>query len=90
MLQSSFFKQWQGPNRYNIFENLDTEIINLPDLLRRELSPDKLSQIAQVQPVSRLPPAVLGKVYYGVLKDGMLVIIKALRLLGPGNAGVLT
>jgi len=28
MLQSAFFKQWKSPNRYNIFENLDTEIIN--------------------------------------------------------------
>ena len=78
MLQSEFFKQWESPNRYNIFENLDSEIINLPKLLQKELSPDKLSKIAQVQPES-FAAGSFGQVYYGVLRDGTPVIIKALR-----------
>lgn len=78
MLQSEFFKQWKSPNRYNIFENLDTEIINLPQLLQRELSPAKLAQIAQVQP-QPFAAGSFGQVYYGVLRDGTPIIIKALR-----------
>jgi hypothetical protein len=78
MLQSEFFKQWESPNRYNIFENLDTEIINLPKLLQSELSPSKLSQIAQVQP-EPFAAGSFGQVYYGILRDGTPVIVKALR-----------
>jgi len=78
MLQSEFFNQWQSPNRYNIFENLDTELINLPKLLQKELKPELLSQIAQVQPQS-FAAGSFGQVYYGVLRDGTPVIIKALR-----------
>ena len=78
MLQSDFFKQWKSPNRYNIFENLDTEIINLPQLLQKELPPSKLAQIAQVQP-QPFAAGSFGQVYYGVLRDGTPIIIKALR-----------
>jgi len=78
MLQSEFFKQWQSPNRYNIFENLDTEIINLPKLLQKELSPTKLAKIAQVQP-QPFAAGSFGQVYFGALRDGSPVVIKALR-----------
>lgn len=78
MLQSAFFKQWKSPNRYNIFENLDTEIINLPQLLQRELPPETLAKIAQVQP-EPFAAGSFGQVYYGLLRDGKPIIIKALR-----------
>ncbi len=78
MLQSEFFKQWKSPNRYNIFENLDTEIINLPKLLQKELKPEVLAQIAQVQP-QPFAAGSFGQVYFGILRDGTPVIIKALR-----------
>lgn len=78
MLQSDFFKQWKSSARYNIFENLDTEIINLPELLQKELPAEKLAQIAQVQP-QPFAAGSFGQVYYGVLRDGTPVIIKALR-----------
>ncbi len=78
MLQSEFFKQWKSPNRYNIFENLDTEIIDLPKLLQKELKPALLAQIAQVQP-QPFAAGSFGQVYFGVLRDGTPVIIKALR-----------
>lgn len=78
MLQSEFFKQWQSPNRYNIFENLDTEIINLPKLLQNELKPSTLSQIAQVQP-QPFAAGSFGQVYFGVLRNGNPIVIKALR-----------
>ena len=78
MLQSEFFKQWKSPNRYNIFENLDTEIINLPKLLQKELTPSSFAQIAQVQP-QPFAAGSFGQVYFGVLRDGTPIIIKALR-----------
>ncbi|HXB12662.1 MAG TPA: AarF/ABC1/UbiB kinase family protein, partial [Bacteroidia bacterium] len=78
MLQSAFFKQWKSPNRFNIFENLDTELINLPQLLQKELPPAKLAKIALVQP-QPFAAGSFGQVYYGQLRDGTPVIIKALR-----------
>ena len=78
MLQSEFFKQWKSPNRYNIFENLDTEIINLPKLLQKELTKEKLAHIAQVQP-QPFAAGSFGQVYFGVLRNGQPVIIKAMR-----------
>src|SRR5665213_2490515 len=78
MLQSEFFRQWQSPNRYNIFENLDTELIDLPKLLQNELEPELLAQIAQVQP-QPFAAGSFGQVYFGVLRDGTPVVIKALR-----------
>lgn len=78
MLQSSFFKQWDSPNRYNIFENLDTELVRLPELLSRELPKSKLAKIAQIQP-QPFAAGSFGQVYYGTLRDGTPVIIKVLR-----------
>lgn len=78
MLQSDFFKQWDSPNRYNIFENLDTELINLPELLQKELPHSKLSMISQVQP-QPFAAGSFGQVYFAVLRDGTPVVIKAIR-----------
>ncbi|HUD06276.1 MAG TPA: AarF/ABC1/UbiB kinase family protein [Candidatus Saccharimonadales bacterium] len=78
LLQSEFFKQWDNPNRYNIFENLDTEMIDLPTLLQKELPKSKLAQIAQVQP-QPFAAGSFGQVYFGALRDGSPIIIKALR-----------
>jgi serine/threonine protein kinase len=78
MLQSDFFKQWQSPNRYNIFENLDTELIDIQALLQKELPADKLAQIAQIQP-EPFAAGSFGQVYFAYLRDGTPVIIKALR-----------
>lgn len=78
MLQSEFFKQWQSPARLNIFENLDTEIINIDEFLSKELSPEKLTEIYQVQP-QPFAAGSFGQVYFGKLKDGSPIIIKVLR-----------
>jgi hypothetical protein len=78
MLQSEFFKQWDSPNRYNVFENLDTELVNLPQMLQRELPKSKIAQIAQVQP-EPFAAGSFGQVYFGYLRDGSPVIIKVLR-----------
>jgi hypothetical protein len=78
MLQSEFFKQWSSPNRLNIFENLDSELINITDVLKSELSPPRLDNISQVQP-QPFAAGSFGQVYYGTLKDGTPIIIKVLR-----------
>jgi len=78
LLRSEFMRKWQSPNRNNIFENLDTEIIDLPALLKRELPKEKLGEIAQIQP-QPFAAGSFGQVYYGQLRDGSPIIIKALR-----------
>ena len=78
MLQSEFFKQWTSPSRLNIFENLDSELIDIGSVLRAELSPSKLSNITQIQP-QPFAAGSFGQVYYGTLKDTTPVIIKVLR-----------
>lgn len=78
MLQSDFFKRWSNPNRFNIFENLDTEIIKLPEVLQKELPKSKLAEISQVQP-QPFAAGSFGQVYFGTLRDGTPIIIKVLR-----------
>jgi len=78
MLQSEFFKQWTSPSRLNIFENLDSELLDINQILRNELSSSNLAQIGQVQP-QPFAAGSFGQVYYGSLKDGSPVIIKVLR-----------
>src|SRR5262245_17813822 len=78
MLRSEMMRRWHNPKRNNVFENLDTELIDLPALLRQELPPHKLGQIAQVQP-EPFAAGSFGQVYYGTLRDGSPIIIKALR-----------
>ena len=78
MLQSEFFKQWSSPSRLNIFENLDSELLNIEQVLRSELSSSELANISQVQPQS-FAAGSFGQVYYGSLKDGTPIIIKVLR-----------
>ncbi|HEY5268672.1 MAG TPA: AarF/ABC1/UbiB kinase family protein [Candidatus Saccharimonadales bacterium] len=78
MLQSEFFKQWSSPSKLNIFENLDSELINIGEFLRAELSPSKLANISQVQP-QPFAAGSFGQVYYGTLDDGTPIIIKVLR-----------
>ena len=78
MLQSEFFKQWTSPSRLNIFENLDSEMLNIEQVLRNELSSSELAKIGQVQPQS-FAAGSFGQVYYASLKDGTPIIIKVLR-----------
>ena len=78
MLQSEFFKQWTSPSRLNIFENLDSEMLNIENILRSELNTTELAKIGQVQPQS-FAAGSFGQVYYATLKDGTPIIIKVLR-----------
>ncbi len=78
LLRSEVMKRWHSPGRLKIFENLDTEHLDIVSILRQELSPDKLSQISGVQP-QPFAAGSFGQVYYGQHINGKPVIIKVLR-----------
>lgn len=78
LLRSAVLKRWHNPDRLKIFENLDTEPLDLIDILQHELSPEKLSQITGVQP-QPFAAGSFGQVYYGQHINGKPIIIKVLR-----------
>lgn len=78
LLRSKFFRQWQSSDRLKIFENLDSEPIDIVSLLRKELKPQELQHITLVQP-QPFAAGSFGQVYYGQLDNGQPIIIKVLR-----------
>lgn len=78
LLQSKFLRKWKNSDRLKIFENLDSEPIDIVDLLRHELTTKKLAQITMVQPQA-FAAGSFGQVYYGQLANGQPIIIKVLR-----------
>lgn len=78
LLRSKVMKKWHNPEKLRIFENLDSEPINIGALLQHELSKEKLQQIALVQP-EPFAAGSFGQVYYAQLRNGKPVIIKVLR-----------
>lgn len=78
MLQSKIMEQWKSPNRLKIFENVETEPLDVVEILRSELGPQKLKKITLVQP-QPFAAGSFGQVYYGQHVDGTPIIIKVLR-----------
>jgi hypothetical protein len=78
MLNGAIMKRWTNPNRMKIFENLDTEPLDIVQILRSELSPAQLGQIALIQP-EPFAAGSFGQVYFGQHKNGKQIIIKVLR-----------
>jgi hypothetical protein len=78
MLQSKFLRKWQSADRLKIFENLDSEPIDVVELLRHELTPQQLAKISLIQPQA-FAAGSFGQVYYGQLANGQPIIIKVLR-----------
>jgi predicted unusual protein kinase regulating ubiquinone biosynthesis (AarF/ABC1/UbiB family) len=78
MLQSQVMRKWHSPNRLKIFENLESEQIDIVGLLRKELGADRLKQIALVQP-EPFAAGSFGQVYYGQHVNGKPIIVKVLR-----------
>lgn len=78
LLKSALMKNWRSPNRLNIFENLESEPINIQQMLRSELSGAKLSHIAAVGP-EPFAAGSFGQVYFGQHADGTQIVIKVLR-----------
>jgi len=78
LLRSKIMRQWSNPERLKIFENLDSEPLDIMAILRHEIAPDALRQIAGVQP-QPFAAGSFGQVYYGQLSNGKPIVIKILR-----------
>ncbi|MCA9332988.1 AarF/ABC1/UbiB kinase family protein [Candidatus Saccharibacteria bacterium] len=78
LLRSTVMRNWHNPEKLRIFENLDSEPIDVVSVLRRELLPENLSQIKSIQP-QPFAAGSFGQVYYGIHNNGNPIIIKVLR-----------
>src|SRR5690606_23305520 len=78
LLKSSLMKNWRSPNRLNIFENLESEPLNIQDILRAELGPQKVQQLVAISP-EPFAAGSFGQVYYGQHADGTQIVVKVLR-----------
>lgn len=78
LLNSPIMKKWHSPNRLRIFENVESETMDIVQILRSELPPERLAQIALVQP-KPFAAGSFGQVYYGQHVNGKNIIIKVLR-----------
>lgn len=78
LLQSDIVKRWQNPDKMKIFESVDIEPLNINNILRHELKPSQLAQIALVQP-QPFAAGSFGQVYYAQHVNGKPIIIKVLR-----------
>ncbi|MEO5627386.1 MAG: AarF/ABC1/UbiB kinase family protein [Candidatus Saccharimonadales bacterium] len=78
LLRSKFLRKWQNPDRLKIFENLESEPLDIVKLLRHELPADKLAKVTMIQP-QPFAAGSFGQVYYGTLDNGQPIIIKVLR-----------
>lgn len=77
LLRSEAMRRWHHPERLNIFENLDSEPLDIVTILQNELG-DKVHDIAGVQP-EPFAAGSFGQVYYAQHSDGTPVIIKVMR-----------
>ncbi|HSW79581.1 MAG TPA: AarF/UbiB family protein [Candidatus Saccharimonadales bacterium] len=78
MFNSPAMKRWNSPARLKIFENLDSQPLDIVSVLRHELPPEKLQQIVLVQP-EPFAAGSFGQVYMAQHANGQKIIIKALR-----------
>lgn len=78
LLRSQVMKKWHNPEKLRIFENLDSEPLQIGPLLQHELGKGELSQFSMIQP-EPFAAGSFGQVYYAQLRNGQPVIIKVLR-----------
>lgn len=78
LLRSEIMQRWHNPNRLKIFENVDSEPLNISTYLQQKLSPDQIANIDWIQP-EPFAAGSFGQVYYAQLKNGKQVVIKVLR-----------
>jgi serine/threonine protein kinase len=78
LFTTPMMKRWRSPNRLKIFENLGYQPIDVIALLRKDLRPAQLTQIALIQP-EPFAAGSFGQVYLGQHADGTRIIIKVLR-----------
>jgi hypothetical protein len=78
MFNTPIMRHWQSPSRLKIFENLDSEPLDVVRILRHELPPERLKDIVLIQP-QPFAAGSFGQVYLGQHTSGQKVIIKVLR-----------
>lgn len=78
LLRSSLMRDWQSNDRLKIFENLESEPLDIQAILQAELPPASVGQIASISPTP-FAAGSFGQVYYGTLQDGTQVVVKLLR-----------
>ncbi len=78
LLKSSFMRDWQSSDRLRIFENLESEPLDINQILRQELTPRQLARISAINPTP-FAAGSFGQVYFANLDDGSQVIVKLLR-----------
>lgn len=78
LLRSEFMRHWDSPERLRVFENLDTEPIDINRFLAKELTADKLREITALNP-EPFAAGSFGQVYYGTHISGKPIIVKVLR-----------
>lgn len=78
LLKSTLMKNWRSANKLNIFENLESEPLDIHQILRTELKGNKIQQIAAISP-EPFAAGSFGQVYFGTHADGTQIVVKALR-----------
>ncbi len=78
LLKSKMMKNWQSANKLNIFENLESEPLDIQAILHQELGPTKVKQITAISP-EPFAAGSFGQVYYAQHVDGSQIIVKVLR-----------
>ena len=78
LLKSKMMKNWQSVNKLNIFENLESEPLDIQAILHQELGPTKVKQITAISP-EPFAAGSFGQVYYAQHVDGSQIIVKVLR-----------
>lgn len=78
LLNTSVMRRWHNPAKLRIFENLDTEPMDIVQILQTELRPEQLQQIALIQP-EPFAAGSFGQVYLAQHQNGKRIIVKVLR-----------
>lgn len=78
LLQLPMMKLWDGKRRFDVYENVPIDLIDVDAFLRKHLSPSELSKIKNVS-LEPFASGSFGQVYKGTLKSGDEVVFKLLR-----------
>ncbi|MCA9349054.1 hypothetical protein KC878_02830, partial [Candidatus Saccharibacteria bacterium] len=78
LLQSEFMKRWRSPDKLKIFERLESEPLNIVEILNTEIPAKYLKDIVEIQP-QPFAAGSFGQVYYGKHANGKPIIVKVLR-----------
>jgi len=78
LFNTKVMRRWHSPSRLKIFENLDTQPMDIIALLHHELPGDRLRDIALIQQ-EPFAAGSFGQVYLAQHANGQKIIIKVLR-----------